>query len=165
MSLTSKIVITPAIDYKTTLDAGNAQFKPGLSYSNTLANGTGANQAQTVFTDQRTLAGTTSEDLDLAGGLTDAFGATITFTKVKANIVTAAAANGGDIEVGGAASNGFAAWVGAAADYIVIPAGGLFAISAPDATGFAVTAGTGDLLKINNTDGSTATYDIVIIGV
>jgi len=136
------------------------------SDSLSLTDGTGANQANNVFSDQRTLAASANEELDLAGSLTDAYGSTITFTKVKALKVSAASGNTNSVNVGGAAANGFINWVGDATDVIKIPPGGTFLITAPDATGFAVTAGTGDLLKITNGGGSTSvTYDIVIIGV
>lgn len=50
-------------------------------------------------------------------------------------------------------------------DIINIRPGGALILLAPDATGYAVTAGTGDLLRIANSAGSTSvTYDIILIG-
>jgi len=130
-----------------------------------VANGTGANQADLIWHDQRTLALSTSEDLDLAGSLTDAFGATVTFARVKGIVVYAASGNGDNIQVGGAASNQFINWVANSSDIINVRPGGTFALIAPDAVAYAVTAGTGDLLRITNADsGDAATYDIYIIG-
>lgn len=165
MSLVSRIEVGVTGTNAATHDLGINEFKPAISNIFNLANGTGANQANQIFADQRSLTATTSEDLDLSGALTDAFGATIIFAKIKAIIVSAASANDGSIEVGGAAANGFNSWVGATGDFVSVKAGGSFAIIAPDATGYAVTAGTGDLLKINNTGASAGTYDITIIGV
>lgn len=165
MSLTASITINATASQKNNLDHGVVEFPLGVKNQIALANGNLANQANQLFSDQRTLAGSTSEELDLAGGLTDAFGNAITFTKIKAIIISAAAANGGDIEVGGSAANGFNDWVGAGGDFIKVKPGGAFAIVAPDLAGYAVTAGTGDLLKINNADANPATYDITIIGV
>lgn len=130
----------------------------------TVAAGTGLDQMDLIWSDQRTLAGTTSENLDLAGGLTDSFGTTLTFARVKLIYVFSALANGGLIQVGGAASNAFINWVANATDIINVRNGGWHMTVAPDATGFAVTGGTGDILKINNTDASSATYNIVIGG-
>jgi len=131
----------------------------------TIANGTGADQADLMWYDQRTLAASTSEDLDLSGSLVNSFGATMTFARIKAIIVYAASDNGALIQVGGAASNQFINWVANSSDVVNVRADGFFVLAAPDATAYAVTAGTGDLLKINNTDGGdTATYDIYIIG-
>jgi|TARA_Y100000034_G_scaffold132026_1_gene194057 hypothetical protein len=145
------------------IDDRTADDPLDILHKHTFTDGTGANQAKNVFHDIRALAGSTSEELDLAGGLTDAFGNTITMTAVKGLIIKAASTNGDNIEVGGSAANGFINWVGDATDKILIPPGGTFALIAPDAGGFAVTAGTGDLLKINNADASGASYTITIL--
>lgn len=132
---------------------------------NTLTNGTGANQANEAFFDRRTLTASSTENLDLAGGLTDAFGTTLAFTKIRALAVYAAAANTNNVLVGGAASAQFSTWVGDVTDVVVVRPGGLFLLTAPDATGLAVTATTADLLKIaNSSSGTSVTYDICIIG-
>jgi hypothetical protein len=88
----------------------------------------------------------------------------LTFVKVKYIMVSSATANGGSIQVGGAAANAFINWVANATDILNVQPGGSFSLTAPDLAGYAVTAGTGDLLKINNTDSSPATYNIVIGG-
>lgn len=49
------------------------------------------------------LAASASENLDLAGGLTDDFGATLTFTAIKEIIIHASSANTNNVLVGGAA--------------------------------------------------------------
>lgn len=130
-----------------------------------LTNGTGANQADKVFSDQRTLSASSSESLDLAGSLTDAFGATITFARIKLIMISASSANANNVLVGGAASNQFINWVGDATDVVVIRPGGVFLLAAADATAYAVTAATGDLLKVANSgSGTSVTYDVVLIG-
>ena len=42
--------------------------------------------------------------------------------------------------------------------------GGTFALIADDAAGYAVTPGTGDLLKIAAATTGTVTYDLILIG-
>jgi len=167
MALTGKfkfqatLTNTGASDLSTLTDVVDGTSLPSW----TIASGTGANQADMIWHDQRTLAASTSEELDLAGSLTDTFGTTLTFARIKGLIVYAASDNGALIQVGGAAANGFVNWVASATDILQVRAGGTFSLMAPDATAYAVTAGTGDLLKINNTDGGAgATYDIYIIG-
>ena len=67
--------------------------------------------------------------------------------------------------VGGAPSNAFVNWVSDATDKIVIKPGGTFALIAPDANGYGVTAATADLLKVaNSSSGSAVLYDIMIFG-
>ena len=167
MALTGKfkfqaqLTSTGASDLSTLTDVIDGTTLPNWIISS----GTGANQADMLWYGQRTLAASTSEDLDLAGSLSDSFGTTLTFARVKAIVIYAASTNGALIQVGGAAANGFVNWVASATDIINVRAGGTFAMIAPDATAYAVTAGTGDLLKIANTDGAaSATYDIYIIG-
>ncbi len=145
---------------------GTSDDPIALDYSQLLASGTGANQASNIFHDRRTLTASSTENLDLAGALTNKFGTTLTFTKIKAIVIHAASGNTNNVLVGGAASNQFINWVSDPTDVIVVRPGGTFILVAPDATAYAVTAATGDLLKIANSAGSTSvTYDVVIIGV
>lgn len=165
MSLTSRIGVE-----LTALLTGTADFGPPSSdvrkaRSFPLANGTGANQADKLFADRRTLAASGSESLDLAGSLADNLGATVTFARVRALMIEASSSNTNNVVVGGAASNAFVNWVSDATDKVVIRPGGLLLLVAPGATGYAVTAATGDLLQVANSGGTTGvTYDITIIG-
>lgn len=130
-----------------------------------LSTGVGANQADLVFTDTRTLAASATENLDLAGVLTDAFGQSLAFAEIVAILVVASGANANDVVIGGAASNGFVSPFGDATDTVKVKPGGTFLLTAPGAAAFAVTAGTGDLLKVTNGGaGTPVTYDIVLIG-
>jgi len=164
VTISGSINIQAAIDSVDALDLRSITdpIRYGANYSFT--NGTGANQANQVFADTRTLSASATEDLDLAGGLTDSHGVTLTFTKIKAIIIKAAAANTNNVQVTRPASNGLVLFM-AASDGIALTPGACFAFVAPDANGVAVTAGTGDLLTITNSAGTTGvTYDIVIVG-
>lgn len=147
-----------------TVDFGSVGHNQNKSYKTSFANGTGASQANQIFSDQRSIAGSSNEDIDLAGALVDALGSTVTFTSIKGIMISSASANGNDIQLGAAATNQFFAFLGSNTDLVNIVPGGLFCITNPEADGYAVTAGTGDLLRITNTDSSTITYDIHIIG-
>ena len=167
MSLTGQIRDQLQLTHVGTNDLGTLQddVVTATNYPSwTIASGTGAGLADIVFRDQRTLALSTSEDLDLAGGLTDAFGATLTFVKVKMLYVSAATANDANIVVGGASSNAFLGAFADATDKVNLPASAWLKWTNPT-NGYSVTAGTGDILKIENSDGAaSATYDIVIVG-
>lgn len=148
------------------LDLGSGKAAQSLSRKMSLGSGTGAGKADRVFSDRRTLAASATEDLDLAGVLLDAFGQTITFARVKGLIVAAAAANTNNVVIGNATSNAWAALLGATSTAIIRP-GAFLALGTgeADAVGYAVTAGTGDQLKVANSAGGTpVTYDIHIIG-
>jgi hypothetical protein len=165
MTLSSKLVAQVVAEQRNSLDLAAGSFPLTLRQVIELADGTGANQANQVFSDRRTLAASATDSLDLAGGLVDAFGATLTMARVKALYVAAASTNANTIRIGGAATNAWATWVDAADNEIVLRPGGMFLLAAPDATGYPVTAATGDLLEIvNGGAGTPVTYDIVIIG-
>ena len=166
MSLTSKIVaqvvatLTKSLDLSTPTDA----VSPKRTVS--FADGTGAGQADVLFTDKRTLADGISEDLDLSGSLVDGLGDAITLARVRAILIV----NLGTLstlKVGGAAANQFLMFDGAD-DVVTIRQGGLLLLADgdDDVTGYPVTAGTGDLLKILHGGEDTADldYEIIIVG-
>lgn len=164
MALTSRITAQVEATHTGSLDLGTLTAKISAGVALSLANGTGASQADLVFSDERTLSASASENLDLAGTLTDAFGATITFAKIKAIMVLADAGNTNDVVVGNAASNGFTGFFGGATHTVSVKPGGVFMIAHPG-TGWTVTAGTGDILKMLNSAGTTGvTYRVVILG-
>ena len=165
MTLASSISLKATADLASPLDLVTSVAPLSFSETIALATGTGADQADLIFSDTRTIAASSDEDLDLAGGLTDALGSTLTMVRVKAIIVTADSGNTNNVEVGGASANQFINWVGDASDKIVVMPGGMFCLVAPDATAYAVTAATGDLLNIANSGAGTGvTYSIIIIG-
>lgn len=167
MPLTSSIRLAAAAKLTTVQDLGTAVGPASLNFAAELASGTGAGQADKIFADTRTLAASASEDLDLAGVLADPLGSLVTFVKIKALIIRAAAGNTNNVIVGGATTNGFVAWAGGATHTVTVRPGGLFALVAgdADASGYAVTAGTADLLKIANSGaGTSVSYDILVIG-
>lgn len=164
MTLTASIKLVASAIQTSSLDLGSAKFRPSLSSTLSYADGAGAAAVNRIFTDTRTLTASATEDLDLAGSLTDAYGATITFARIKAVIVTAASGNTNDVQVTRTASNGVPLFM-AAGDGIALKPGAMVAWADPGATGVPVTAGTGDLLTLTNSAGSTSvTYSIMILG-
>jgi hypothetical protein len=130
-----------------------------------LANGTGANQADLIYTETRTLGASASVTLDLAGVLTDIYGALITFARIKAIIILAAAANTNNVLMGAAAATQFLGPLGSATDVVNVRPGGWGIFVAPDATAWAVGAGATDFLKFaNSAAGTGVTFDLAIIG-
>ena len=131
------------------------------SKSQVFTNGTGADQANMIFSDQRTI-GASPDDLDLSGSLSNAFGTTISFTAIKGIIVFAASANSGNVTLGGDGSAAFINWVSDSSDSIVIKPGGMFALIDPSAGGYGVTNSTADVLQVAGTQNDI--YDIILIG-
>jgi len=131
-----------------------------------LASGTGAGQADKVWGDQRTLAASATEDLDLTGTLVDVYGATITMARVKAIIIEAIAGNTNNVVVGAASSNPWSTLLGATGTLTIRPGTSITVVcGTADATGYTVTAATGDLLKVANSgSGTGVTYNIFFVG-
>ncbi|WP_310533132.1 hypothetical protein [Novosphingobium sp.] len=154
--------ITATITGTNDLGSPKMRIEP-ISILTQFTEGTAAvGQANVLFSDTRTIAASATENIDLAGALTDAFGTTITAAEVVAIYVKADAANTNNVVVGNASSNGFVGPMGATGVYAVKPGEYFLATSQ---SGWAVTAATGDLLKIANSGGTTGiTYDIIVIG-
>lgn len=136
-------------------------------YGAFLTTGVAVGQADRIFHDQRTLSAGANEDLDLNGAtLVDVFGVALALVKVKGLIVSAAAANPNPITLGGAASNGFVSWVGSTTDKVSVRPGTTFALiaGAADASGYAVTAATADLLRVTAGAGGNHVYDVIVWG-
>lgn len=151
---------TRALDLSTTQDPVAISSDSLFSFTD----GTGALGVQVAWHDTITLADGGNEEIDLAGGKTNAFGQTVTFTKIKAMYFKNNSSDA-DLEIGGAAANQFL-MVKAAGDAILVKPGGVLCIATADADGYPVTAGTGDLLRIEHdgTGSSTMDVDIYIAG-
>lgn len=135
------------------------------NYAIAFTNGTGANKAEQIHQVQGTIAASGTDAIDLSGSLTNAFGTTVVFTKIKGIVVSAASGNTNDVQVISDATNGFINWCQATADGINVEPGGVFALISPSSGGYAVTAATGDILNIVNSAGGTSvTYDLWLIG-
>lgn len=166
-TLTGVCRLTIGATHTKDLDLADPVSRLSQTWERMFASGSGDGQINKIFHDTRSLAGAADEELDLAGGLTDQFGAVLTFTKVKVLAIR----NNADsaLSVGGAAANGFSAWAADPTDVVKLaPAGAqgsTFVLLICDPAGVAVTAGTGDLLKVALAAGTGGTYDIIILGV
>jgi len=124
-----------------------------------------------LWADQRTLAYGGSDLLDMYGVLTNTKGATVNFTKIRVIILASIVGNTSTVEYGGAASDPWYPFFKNSSDIGVIPLPGatypaIVALTAPDASGFAVGASSADILQIAHSGDASAdiTYDIIIIG-
>lgn len=134
----------------------------------TVTSGTGQNQMDLLYHVAGT-ATTSPTDYDLAGSLTDSFGNALTFVEVRYIFIKVFGATEDTyIEVGGgddgAGNNAFVNWVANATDKLRIYREGALLMYNPDPAGYAVTAGTGDILRLVASAGSIK-YDMVIGGV
>jgi hypothetical protein len=151
--------------FENQLPLGNARDSAALSAAGMLADGAGADQAEVVWHDRRTLAGSQADDLSLAGGLVDAFGNVVELAAVKAVALRNRGADDDDVlAVGGHDTAPWLDWVAAAGDIVRVGPRGLLLLWNPSAAGYGVTPETADVLRIENTGNNTIEYDVVIVG-
>jgi len=166
MATTLKTTVTARIEgtFKNLLDLSAPVDNFVIAAAIQLASGTGSAQADLLFHDQRTLAASGTEDLDLAGVLASPFGATLTFVELRGIVIKASATNTNNVNFTRPAANGVPLFL-AASDGIPIPPGGVFLWSCPADGKVPVTAATGDLITLTNAAaGTSVTYDVVIVG-
>lgn len=163
--MTQSVNISLNIDVDQGSQTGMSSVKNHIDFDKViqLLDGSGAGKSTKAYAASRTIAGSGSDALDLAGVLVDAFGSVLTFTKVRAVAVAASAANAGTLKMG-AGTAPMGSFFGAGTERLVIRPGGFILLAAPDATAYAVTASTADTLTISNDSASLSAYDIVIIG-
>jgi hypothetical protein len=130
------------------------------SYSLSLADGTGANQAQVVWSASRTAA-TTGESLDLRSlsDTRDGAAVTVSFTAVKAIYVRNTHATN-SLLIGGSTIGGFVGLPFSSG--LAAAPGGAYFFTSPSGSGFAVN-GNSWIARFTGSGGS-CTYDIVLIG-
>ena len=178
MAPTLKTNFRPTVvwEYRNPNDLGEIVDDESRTMDTELANGTGENQSNIMWKDRRLVTvATPNDDLDLAGGLVDVFGTTLTFVKIKViRIINLGEPDGSggwtetageDLLVGAAAVNPFDAFLdGDGTAKVTIPSGGALLMSGP-LDGWLVVPSAVDILRIAH-DGSAGDieYDIVLIG-
>lgn len=138
-------------------DSGNANLNQSYEFKD----GTGDGEAQKSYTATRPLAGSANEDLDISGSgsLTTSVGAALALTSLKLLLVISDPANGDDLTLAPAASNGF---VGPLGTGVTIKPGGC-AMFITLNTGWTVD-GTHKKINVANADSAAANYSIWAIG-
>lgn len=158
MGFRAKVSVGVSAAVSGTPDVGSARHVIDEVFDLSFGDGTGANQAKNVYSDDFSIVGAGTQTYDLAGALANGLGQTLTFTAIKAIVIK----NTGTAPLNyGGGSTPFLGFLGDATDKIVIPAGGLVVLADPTAAGQVVTAGTGDLVTLGGTD---AAGTIIIVG-
>lgn len=167
MTMTSQVKAEINWVQRTALDLSTVQDASKLSCSTDLATGTAINLADLVWHDTRTVASGANDDLDLTAVARTIFGTSVPspFVKVKSILIwNRSTATGEELVVDSSVANAFTGWCAGSITskkQIGPNSPGLFA---NNCDGWAVTGGTGDILRITNTGAAPIIYDIVIIG-
>ena len=143
------------------LDLTSPKEVIAISKSQAFANGTGSNQGNEFFSDSRQLI-STSETLDMATGLTNAFGETVTFIKIRGFIIHVTTLTAGSILTlsGDVLTN--ASWISGTTPTQVVGPGGWYIVTNP-VDGYAVSTPSQHELKIDS-GSNTVNFDLIILG-
>lgn len=164
MTVTAEILARLKIVQTGANDFGGPSFSPVLETLIQLTDGVAAGQANIAFVDERTVATGATDSIDLAGVLTDAFGATITAAEIVALMIINKPRAGTPVNTTALTIGGGTNGVFASAMPFVLEPGAVFLLAASDADGVkAVTAGTADILTVVNASGASAKYQIAIL--
>jgi hypothetical protein len=133
------------------------------SAQESLTFGTGSGQCNVIIAQDRTLAISSSETLDINTGLADIFGATPTMLHLK--YIAVYIASGGDVTgltIEPGATDPFAGY-GISTTLIVYPNGPGFQNGEPT-VGIAVSSAVANIKIVNNSSSAAVTYRIVLGG-
>ena len=162
MALSGRIALSIESTLTSPLDLSTPMDPLRWALNQVFTDGAGANQANIHWHDTRQLLASATDDIDLAGALSSAFGAVLTFARVKAIMVRNKGTTAAAITVGPSPTNGVANFLGSSDR---LPAGAMMAMTLFDATGWPITAGSADRIRVTNTSGLlTQEYEIVVIG-
>lgn len=150
-------------DTTVSTEYGSSTITEELRRSRSIADGTGADQADLRILDARTVADGATDAIDLTSTLTDVNGNAVVFAEVcevyVINAPQTGAANTVNITVGGG-SNAYAG-----IPQVTLAPARDFMMRDYSATGLgAVTDGTGDIINVVNAGGADVNYQIVVIG-
>lgn len=147
---------------------GGPNFSASIAAMFGLSDGNGAGQANILFAKQRVVASGANDDLDLNGtALQSELGTNIAATSIVGVLIVNAPrsgpANTTTLSVGGG-TNPVTALMGGTSPTIKIPPGGAYMHVCDQAGGLgAITPGTADILRVANSAGASATYQIVLL--
>lgn len=169
-NVTGRGTYTNALDMSIPSDPLNIGTNGFDAIQEVFQNGTGATagNADLWFHDKRTLATVSTDNLDLAGSLTNPItGAAITFNRIKLILIDLdAPATGVFLRVGpgvtGASNPWIGPWAQVASNYITVY-DSLLMVNRTDGWG-TITAGSADALSIYNSTGSSIVYRLLILG-
>lgn len=150
--------------YESSVDLANATKNASvITWKDSLSNGTAVDNADLLWFDERSLSSGANETLDLHGSLTNVFGTTVSFARVKLLALRLTTTTTGcSLTVGNAASNQFSSHLGGTTQTFVVRGGGWAIFYTPDATAYAAGS-SADQLKLT-ASAHAITYQIVVIG-
>lgn len=134
------------------------------TFNQTFADGTGLDQCNKFYRVFGATLVATTLDLDLSGSLVDALGQPVVMTKLKGIIIrNNDLVVGHDLKLGGGSAA--VPFMANTSDILTIGPGGMAIITNPSAAGWAVTATTGDIVRLDAGSNTISSFDYALIGV
>lgn len=164
----SRLILNDKWRHKSIEDFSTVVDNNGFQYTADFTDGDGDDEAQEMFAEQRSLSAEGYQDYDLAGGIEDRYGRTITFASIK-KLILAHISGTDDIWMGGYPSPTTGAFITSLfgnpndGGGMLIRPSGLHITVAPK-TGYAVTGGSADILRIANNGDAAVSYQIILVG-
>lgn len=158
MPLNAQIALSIIAHESTVGDISRQMRVTPVAYALSLSNGTGANQANLVWSTSADIVGLEDITLCNSGFVFSDDRGTVTFVAVKV-VYIKNTGTGNILWMGG--SDWPSGPLGASEPGLLIRPGGAVMLAAPDATGW-TTAGS--LIQLSNQTNAQQTYDVVIIG-
>lgn len=168
MALQAKIRLTADIVETGAPASGAVTLVDSIDWFAEFLTGTGAFQADLVYSADLSIATAGTLDLDLSGVLAKAVGGTITAAELVGMIIVnspeSGVANTTNLTIG-VGTNPVVGWLGGTTPTVgPIRPGGLLVRMETDAAGMCViTAATGDILRIANSAGATNNFRIILL--
>jgi len=162
MALNAQILLSILAHESSSGDISQTLRATPASYSLTLGNGTGANQAQVAWSDSRTI-GAGADDQLFVKSLADDRG-NVDFSAIKLIYIKNTGAvlltiNGGDPLPWAAGPFGLDA-----GSSVSVPAGGVLMLTNASAAGWAVSGALEQISFSNTSETVAGTYEIILIG-
>lgn len=170
MTMTSKLEARLTWLQKSAQDLSTVVDSGFLDFAVDLATGTAINTADIVWHDTRTVNSGSNDDLDLSSAsalVRSIFGTNVptTFVKVKAILIkNKSTATGEELQLDSSVANAFTGWCAGSTTSKKQIGPNSVGVESNLCDGWAVTAGSADILRITNTGAAPIVYDIVIIG-
>jgi hypothetical protein len=165
MALTTSINFRATGTLTKTVGAILSTLGPTIARNFAWASGVAIDQADKAYYARPTIAGSATLSLDLAGTtLEDMFGDAFAIAKLKCFALSSDLTLCPNQIVVLKPTNGVPWLTGATGAGVNVPPGGSLLWVAPTLAGIAVTAGTGDLIDIQNSAAGSVQPEILIIG-
>ena len=153
-----------------TPDFGSAQFQGTIAGLISMADGIAIDQVDLFYAKERPIASGANDDIDLNGTLVGPLGTTVNLAKLVGLLIinkpkAAGLVNTTNLTIGGG-TNPVVGFMGGTTPTIgPLRPGGILLLGSSALAGLAtVTPATGDILRIANSAGASALYQIALLG-